>query len=323
MPARISHIAFHFPQKKVTNQDLIDENLHWDIKQIEHKTGIFSRFIAQKNETSADLAFHAAQKLIEEHSIDPDRIDTLLFCTQTPDFFLPTSACTLQDRLGLKQSTAAFDINLGCSGYIYGLAVCRSLIDSGISQSILFLCADTYSKLIEGNNRTARTIFGDGAAASLIDTERKEQRIGPFVLGTNGKGMDKIIVPHGAGRDNFHINENIAIEIDGPGVFMFTMEKVPVCVKELLSKSGKTMNDIDLVIFHQASKIVLDNVSRILGLNEKKVFRGFENIGNTVSASIPIAVKQAQEANRIKKGDSVMLVGFGVGLSWGACLVEF
>jgi len=246
-----------------------------------------------------------------------------MFCTQSPDYPMPTTACIIQDVLKLSTQTACFDFNLGCSGYIYGLALGSALINGGISERVLLLCAETYSKYIARTDRTSRAIFGDGGAATILERSQGNEFIGPFVFGTDGSGKDKLIVHSSVGRNGIRENLPQCLVMDGAGVFMFTMKRVPECVHSLLQKANKTIDDIDFFVFHQASKIVIDNIIRILSLEDHKVFRGYEKIGNTVSASIPIALKQADEQHLLKKGDLIMLVGFGVGLSWGACLIQW
>jgi 3-oxoacyl-[acyl-carrier-protein] synthase-3 len=326
MMAKISRIEYYLPEIVSTNEDLAGENPGWDFGLIEPKTGIKARHIAASNERASDLAVKAAEILFDKGRVDRKTIDTLIYCTQSPDYPLPSTSCIIQDRLGLSTKVAAFDFNLGCSGYIYGLALCHSMIHSGISKRIVFLCAETYSKYISPTDRSARVLFGDAGTATLVEPSNGPQSVGPFVLGTDGSGMDKIIVQSTKGNSediSCRADEPRSIlSLDGPGVFMFTMKRAPECTRDLLAKANKTLDEIDLFVFHQASKIVIDNIARILSLDEKKVFRGYEEIGNTVSASIPIAIKQAEEQNRIKKGDLVMLVGFGVGLSWGGCLMQ-
>jgi len=309
MESKISQIEYYLPEKVVTNEDLVKQNPEWDFSLIESKTGILSRHIVDKDESASDLAVRAAKKLFQNNNIDKDSIDLLLFCTQSPDYLLPTTACIIQDRLKLSTKTAAFDFNLGCSGY----------------KKILLLCAETYSKYISDKDRASRTVFGDAAAATIIEKSIDSKSIGPFILRTDGSGKEKIIFKesnNGFNIDNKIIDQKQRLYLDGAGVFMFTMQRVPECVKELLAKTKKTIDEVDFFIFHQASKVVLDNIIRILSLEESKVFRGYEKIGNTVSASIPIALKQAEEQKLIKKGDLIMLVGFGVGLSWGGCFVQ-
>lgn len=317
MDVKISQIEYYLPETLVTNEDLAKEKPEWQFNLIESKTGIFSRHIAGIDERASDLAVAAAEKLFRNDNIDRDTIDALIFCTQSPDSPLPTTACVIQDRLKLRTSTASFDFNLGCSGYVYGLAISKAMIKGGISERVLLLCAETYSKYISANDRTSRTVFGDAGTATIIEQANNNESVGPFILGTDGRGKDKIIVPRS-------INESKpCLYLNGPGVLMFTMQIVPACVNELLARTKKIISDVDLFIFHQASKVVIDNIIRILALEESKVFRNYEKIGNTVSATIPIALKQAAEQNVLKKGDLVMLVSFGVGYSWGACFVRW
>ena len=327
MGVKIGHIEYHLPEKIVTNKDLSLENPDWNFRSIESKTGIFCRHIAEKDEKASDLAVCAAEKIFQKSSVERDSIDTLIFCSQSPDFLFPTTACIIQERLNLKSSTAAFDINLGCSGYIYGLAIASAMIEARISEKVLLLCAETYSKYISDTDRASRTVFGDGGSATIIEYSNDEKSIGPFILGSDGKGWDKIIVrPSLADLKKEKQSDNNLIyqlHIDGPGILMFAMQRVPQCVNELLIKSKTGIDDIKQFIFHQASKVVLDNIVRILSLDESKVYRCYEKIGNTVSASIPIALKKAEEQNKIREGDLIMLVGFGVGLSWGACLLQW
>ena len=327
MNVKISHLEYHLPDKVVTNEYLSKVNPEWDFSLIEAKTGIRSRHIAGENEKASDLAVLAAEKIFQKSSAERESIDTVIFCTQSPDFPLPTTACIIQDRLKLQKSVAAFDFNLGCSGFIYGLAISSAMITSGISERVLLLCAETYSKYISDTDRSTRTVFGDGGTAAVIERSNKGQAVGPFVLRSDGKGWDKIIVRQSAAETNMDNivlgNAKQRLYLDGAAILLFSMQRVPECVNELLAKSRRAIDDIDVFIFHQASKIVIDNIVRILSLDDSKVFRGYAEIGNTVSASIPIALKQASEQNRLKEGDLAMLVGFGVGLSWGACLVKW
>lgn len=325
--AKITCIEYYLPERILLNKDLAKQNPDWDVKLIESKTGILSRHIAKEDERASDLAVNAAEKLFKKNNIDRNSIDTLLFCSQSFDYILPTTACVIQERLKLPTNTASFDYNLGCSGYIYGLAVGGAMIHAGISRKVLLLCAETYTKYISPNDRACRTVFGDGGAATLIEPSGDAGTLGPFVLGTDGKGKDKLIVRQE--KNTASVDSNVGIDLkqrlymDGPAILLFTMNRVPECTRELLAKAGKTSNDIDLYIFHQANKLVIDNIVGSLSLDESKVFRGYEKTGNTVSASIPLALKQAEEERCLKQGDLVMLVGFGVGYSWGACLVRW
>ena len=301
----------------------VADNPDWDMPKILDKTGIYNRTISAEGETAVDLAFGAGKKLFQDIT-DYEKIDLLILVTQSPDYVLPTSACILQDRLGLSKNCMAFDINLGCSGFVYALSIAGGLIESGVASKGLILCADTYSKYIGKNDRTCRPLFSDGAAATLV--ERSDSNcIGPFELGTDGSGYEHLIVKNSGARlaDSSMSPRCWTLEMHGSNVFLFTMNVVPQCINNLIKRTGNTLEDIDLFVFHQASKLVIENIVRIMSLNKSKVFTNFENIGNTVSASIPIALKDADTQGRLKNGDTVMLIGFGVGLSWGATLITW
>jgi 3-oxoacyl-[acyl-carrier-protein] synthase-3 len=269
-----------------------------------------------------DLGVKAAEKLFLKNDFR-SKIDSVIFVTQSPDYLLPASACIIQDKLKLSTECISFDVNQGCSGFVYGLAISSSLITAQLAKKVLLICSDTYSKYIDKHNRTCRPIFSDGAAACIISLS-STPCIGPFELGTDGKGASNLIVKNSAARIS---NEPNSIKnnlfMDGSKVFMFSMNSVPKCVENLLNKAKKKINEIDLFIFHQASKIVIDNIIRHLNLPKEKVFCNYSKIGNTVSASIPIALKDSMNEGVLKNGDLIMVVGFGVGYSWGATLVQW
>lgn len=321
MKVSIKAIEYFLPQKTEDGSTLKKDNPDWRIEEIEKKTGVQVRHIADPEQTAVDMAELAAEKLFTA-GIPKETIDFLVLVTQSPDYVLPTSACILQDRLGLQQSCMAFDVNLGCSGFIYGLAIGASLIETGVARRGLICCSETYCKYIDKSDRACRPLFGDGAAVTLLESSDRAD-MGPFVMGTDGSGFRNLIVPmSGARLDSTGTDKN-RLFMAGADIFMFTMDKVPECVTALLDKSGKTILDIDCFIFHQASKLVIDNIVRRLELPEEKVFRNYQMIGNTVSASIPIALKDAVAEKKIKTNDLVMLVGFGVGYSWGSCMVQW
>lgn len=330
---RVSGIEFHLGSLREPNQDLLLDNPAWDLSAIEQATGITCRSLAKEGECASDLAVEAAEKLLARGLVRRDEIDALIFCTQTPDYLLPTTACGIQERLKLSTATAAFDINLGCSGFVYGLAIASSMLKNGLAKKLLLLTADTYSKLISKTDRTCRPIFGDGAAATLLEIVEGRDEIGPFELGTDGRGGDKLIFrgsglrpappAHEAETTTLSSPARASLKMDGAGVMMFTMSAVPKTVSALLKKAGLEKDQIELYVFHQASRSVLDNIVRHLDLPDEKVFRGFGEIGNMVSASIPIALKQASDEGRLKSGQRVLLAGFGVGYSWGACMLTW
>ena len=323
MKVKISAISYHLPDTMEGVDTLQRDNPDWDMLKILEKTGVRNRHISSPGETAVDLAFQAGKKLLGNNPKHKD-IDLLLLVTQSPDYVLPTSACILQNLLGLSKNCMAFDVNLGCSGFVYALSIASGLIESGVARKGLILCADTYSKYIEKGDRTCRPLFSDGAAAILVE-KSKEDCIGPFEFGTDGAGQGSLIVKHSGAREvdpNGDAGRG-TLYMHGSEVFLFTMREVPLCITKLLRRAELTIEHIDLIVFHQASKLVIDNLIRTLSLDKDKVFTNFENIGNTVSASIPIALKDAETQGRLKDGDMVLLVGFGVGLSWGATLIRW
>ena len=336
MKIGIKAIEYYLPDAVITNDDLASIYEEWTPEKILEKTGIQQRHISGANETAADMACFAAEKLFQEHNIDRTDIDFVILATQSPDYYLPTSACLLQHRLGLSQKVGAIDFNLGCSAYIYGLAMAKSLIFSGVARNVLLLMAETYTKYIHPLDNTNRTIFGDGAAATLICAGEDVAEIGMFDLGTNGNGAEHLIVPAGGARtprnqasgaaevdDTGSVRSKDNLFMSGADVFNFTIEVVPKTVNEILQKEKLKQEDINLFVFHQANKFMLDYLRKKIKIEKEKFYINLTDTGNTVSATIPIALKRAQEDGRLNKGDKVMLVGFGVGLSWGSTILTW
>jgi len=334
--AAIKAVRSFLPENKLTNEDLAQQFGDWHASQILSKTGVAVRGVAGPNECASDLGVNAAKRLFGEGVCAPKEIYFLMFCTQTPDYFTPASACLIQDRLGLRTSCGAVDINQGCSGYIYGLALAKSLVEAGTAQTALLITADTYMKYINHRDRSLLTLFGDGAAATLVcAVESEEELTGPFVLGTDGRGANQIIVKAGGLRcrpnaetalekedpsGNWRSDENLFM--DGGDVFSFALRTVPPTMQQLLEKSGLTLDQIDFMIPHQANKFVLERLRAKLKFPADKFWIGMENCGNTVSSTIPIALEGAINQGRVKTGDRVALVGFGVGYSWGATMIR-
>lgn len=331
--AGITAIAFHLPETVLDNHALAQAFPDWNAQKIADKTGIVERRIAAPGETAADLGFHAATSLFERHDIERGTIDFLILCTQTADHLLPTSACMLQHRLGLPTSCGALDINLGCSGYVYGLALAKGMIESGLRQNVLLITADTYSKLINANDRSVRTLFGDGAAATLVTASTAAGALGPFVMGTDGAGAANLIVPAGGMRlpcsaasaietsdasGNIRSQDNLFM--DGAQIMQFTLSAVPRVMRELLEKAGKTLDDVDHVIFHQANQFMLEALRKKIRIPPEKFIIDLDTIGNTVSSTIPIAIARGLRTGRLRSGDTVLLLGFGVGYSWAGTL---
>lgn len=329
-------ISYYLPPSILTNEELEKEynSSSWTASKIYRKTGIKSRHIA-KDELTSDLAVEAGKKLFAEYGISPSEIDFLLLCTQSPDYYLPTTACIVQDRLGIPTSAGAFDYNLGCSGYIYGLATAKGLLATGIAKNVLLITAETYTKHIHPLDRSTRTVFGDGATATLLKKEDID-KIGQFTLVTDGSGAQNLIVPTGAmatprtektALEQEDANGNIRsmdnIYMNGPEIYAFTLRGVPELIDNVLKKNNTTIEELDYIILHQANKLVLESLRLKLEIPEEKYCIDVEEIGNTVSSTIPIAIKRSIEKGvpQIQKGNKILIAGFGVGYSLGATII--
>lgn len=328
--ARIRATEYHLPEQVLTNEGLEQIFPELPAAKVFAKTGISQRHIAGESETATDLAEKAAVKLFASGFCTRDEIDAIILCTQSPDYVLPTSACLLQSRLGLRTSVAAFDFNLGCSGFVYGLGLAKGLIESGQVRNVLLLTADTYSKHIHPNDRSVRTLFGDAAAATLIsaDDSLTEPAIGPFVYGTDGRGAEHLMVREGGARAPQSSVPTDApgprnLCMNGPEIFNFTLDVVPGCVQQLIDRSGTSLAAVDLFVFHQANAYMLSHLRESIGIPPEKFVISMKDVGNTVSATIPIALHDALDAGQLKAGMKVMLVGFGVGLSWAGTMVRW
>ena len=333
MKVYIKALSYYLPERIVTNAELLKDFPEWSVDKVTAKVGVTSRHLAADNETAGDLAEKAARRLFEEYGISPSEIDFLLLCTQSPDYFLPSTACLLQHRLGIPVTSGAFDYNLGCSGCIYGLAVAQGLVSAGIARNVLLLTAETYSKYLHPSDKSNRSIFGDGAAACLISTDGFVE-IGDFVCGTDGSGAENLIVKTGASKqrkptgifkedEEGHTWYDDYLYMNGGAIFNFTLETVPVLVRQLLDKSGSQKEEIDYFIFHQANKFMLNTIRKVCVLPKEKFYVSLENTGNTVSSTVLIGLKDCLLNGTIKAGMQVVVAGFGVGLSWGGTILKF
>ena len=328
----IRGIEVYLPQNVVTNEDLKKEFPDWDCEKIETQIGIKQRHVASSNETSLDLGLKAAEKLLAR--FDKNEIDFVLYCTQNPDYFMPSSACIIQEKLGLRNDIGALSYNLGCSAYIYGLAMAKGLLSGNIATHILFITSETITKHIYKKDIANRAVFGDAASATLISKdEDMGKSLGEFVLGTDGSGMDKLIVKNGGfanpynpeameraqGTNQIFTDNNLYM--DGLEIFNFTINRVPPLVKDVLKKNNFSIDDIDYVVFHQANSFILEYLRKKSKISKEKFHIDLRNSGNTSSTTIPIALTKLISDGSLKKDMKVLLVGFGVGLSWGATII--
>lgn len=335
--AYLQAISYYLPEEELTNERISAMHPEWSIEKISSKTGIKNRHIAKKGETAGDMAIEAANELFSEYQIDKNTIDYIILCTQSPDYFLPTTACIIQDKLGLSKKTGALDINLGCSGYIYGLGLAKGLVVSGQAKNIVLITSETYSKHIHPKDKSNKTIFGDAAAATLVSGEYYEgmlnAEIKEFNYSTDGGGYEKLIIKNGGFRnpekglakdvfvdDTFNHNDDYLF-MDGKGIFDFTSFEVPKLVTENLNTNSLRLEQVNLFVFHQANKFMVNFVRNRCKIPQEKFYIDMEDVGNTVSATIPIAFKRAIKKGVAENDSYVMLCGFGVGLSMGAVIL--
>ena len=330
----IEAISIYLPESILTNEDLSSQFPEWSADKIASKLGISQRRISKKDEFVSDMAAKAANNLFDEYGIDRRNIDFILLCTQSPDYFLPTTACLVQDKLNLNTNCGALDMNLGCSGYVYGLSLAKGLLAMGDVNNVLLITADKYTKFINEKDKSNRSIFGDAATASLITNQGFLGKLGKFVFGTDGSGAENLIVKNG-GIKNFEkkgfdicngddfISNDDNLFMNGEKIFEFTTQAVPNLVRDVLLKNNLAFSQIDLFIFHQANRFMLDYIRRKLKIPEDKFFVFMSETGNTVSSTIPIALKEALVSKRIEKGMKILIAGFGVGYSFSGSIIEY
>jgi 3-oxoacyl-[acyl-carrier-protein] synthase-3 len=306
------------------------------MRRVESRVGVQSRHIAEPTETALDLALTACQELFERNAELKNLVDGIIFCTQSPDFIMPPNACLLHGELGLNEDVFAVDTNLACSGYVYSLALAQGLVVAGTCKNILLVTSDTYSKFIHPDDRSTRTLFGDAAAVSWVCASTDGTGVVDLLCQTSGRGYESFYIPAGGARhpktvdtsfgkgdSSGNIRSDETIHMDGMGVLTFVASAVPTQVRRILLRNELDVGDLDLVIFHQASKMALDALTRALAIPPERVFRNLSAIGNTVSASIPISLAQVRTAGTVPPGGLALLSGFGVGLSWATALVRF
>jgi 3-oxoacyl-[acyl-carrier-protein] synthase-3 len=322
MEAFIKHISYYLPTGRLSNDEIARRFPEWDSAKIIQKIGVKNRNITKEDQFTSDIAAEAVEALCVEHGIDKAAIDYLIVCTQSPDYYLPATACIVQNKAGLSTRCAAIDINQGCSGYIYGLSLAKGLIVAKIAKNVVLVTAEMYSKHIHALDKGNLSIFGDAASATLISGDG-EYRIGEFSLGSDGSGAENLIVKNG-GMKGIKTTENEVpndnnLFMDGPAIFNFTAKAVPELIQNVLEKNKESLESMDQFIFHQANTFMLEYLRKKITIPKEKFLIDMEDYGNTVSSTIPIALK-----NRIDSGkaeNKILLAGFGVGYSWGAVAI--
>jgi len=337
--AYINGISYYLPEKVLTNKELSQEHPEWSVEKISQKTGILQRHIAEENEYSSDIAVRSIDIFFKGHTIRKSDIDFLLFCTQSPDYFLPTTACILQDRANLPKSCGALDFNLGCSGYVYGLGLAKGLVETGQANNILLVTSETYSKFIHQKDKSNKTLFGDASTVTLVTSQPNSDyfyaRIEDFAYGTDGSGSEYLIVRNGSmkgnkkdGTDQFDEEGNFVrndnnLYMDGKAIFNFTAFEIPPLIEQTLKKNNLSIDEVNLFVFHQANAYMLDFVRNRCNIPKEKFYISIQDVGNTVSSTIPIALKRAIEDKTVNSHThNILLAGFGVGLSMGAVILK-
>ncbi len=324
MKAYIKRIVYVLPERIIENTD----------KRLRQKAGIERRHISFENETAADMAVRAAEKLFAD--VPSESIDFLLFCTQSPDYPLPTTACILQDRLGISKHSGALDYNHGCTGYIYGLGLAKGLIESGQAKNILLLTAETYSKYIHPEDYAVLPLFGDAATATLVTAQDTDcDGIYGMEYGTDGAGFRHLIVPVGGMRHRYletktetikdkygNTRTNKNLFMDGGAIMDFATDVVPEVLENILANTSLARQNINYFVFHQANRFMLKSLQKICGLSKMPFWNDVKDYGNKVSNSIPIALADLMNVMPPETLRRVLLIGFGVGLSCGGGIVD-
>lgn len=328
----IKAIAACVPSKIEYNKDLGYLIPEEEIEKTINSIGIKERRIADKDVCSSDLCYKAAEKLIADNEIDKASIDALIFVSQTSDYHQPATACILQNKLGLNKSTLCFDVNLACSGYVYGLSIAYSFATQMGCNRVLLLVGETMSKITSDYDKESKPLFGDAGTATLVEKGGYGNAI--FSLNTDGSGSDVMIIPAGgfrnpSSKEAFDVTEDkngnkrndYQFRMDGMDVFNFGMREEPKDIKHLLSLAELTMDDIDLLIYHQANKFMTDFFTKRLKFSTDKTPYSLDRFGNTSSASIPLTVV-SELKSKYPEREKVILSGFGAGLSWGSVLLN-
>ena len=332
LQAYLNFVSYTLAPNKVTNTDLSNSFTDFSEEKIWKSTGIKNRYTIDPFTRISDFGAECAEAFFEQYPIKKEEIDFLIFCTECPDYMGPATSCIVQHKLNLSTNTGTIDLAFGCSGYTYGLSMAKALIESGMANNILFITADIPTQVLSKEDAHLHFLFSDGASASLISSRAEGYRIGDFIFGTDGAGESKLLSKNSAFYEpktsewyKEQINEGLLhgrMQMDGEDVFRFSLREVPRLVNSILTKNNCQQDDIDLFVFHQASTIILKSLKRKLRIPDERFFCNLAEVGNTVSASIPIALCDAFSQGKIKPGMKVLIAGFGIGYSWSGTIIQ-
>ena len=336
MSAAIRAMHYCLPKERLNNATLEERFGTKALDSIVNMAGIHERRIVTPGVTAADLAYVAAQGLLADCHIDLHSIDLLVFTSQTPDYQIPATACVLHGRLGLSKTCAAFDLNLGCSAFPYTLSVAEGMIAAGRARRALILNADALTTVIHPQDRALVPLQGDGAAATLVEISESSIGVQGTVLGTDGSGHQHLIIPASGARcprsgetrrelrdDNGSIRTREHLSMNGPAIFHFCVYQIPEAIEDALAQWDTDLEAVDLVIFHQANKTMLELIYQKLKIPSHKRFFFMATVGNLSGASVPVTIAEAWRQGKIKPGSLTLLAAFGVGLSWGITLLRW
>jgi len=326
--AKYAHIigwGKYVPPNILTNTDLaktVDTTDKW----IREMTGIEQRHIVSSKESTMVLALNAARQAVENANVNPQEIDLVIVATASPEYPFPATACLVQNALGAEHA-GAFDLEAGCSGFVYALATAAGLIRAEMYNTILVVGAETLSRIVDWNDRATCVLFGDGAGAVILRGSAEPGGVMSSVLGSDGSGGELLMVPGGGSKNpagpETVLSKMHYVKMNGREVYRFATRVMASASKQVVERAGWTLDQIDLFLPHQANKRIIDSAAKALNLPPDKVFVNLQNYGNTSAASIPIALCEALDAGKIKAGDHLVMVGFGAGLTWAACAIEW
>lgn len=318
-------VSHYVPEKILSNKEL-EKTLETTDEWIRSRTGIEERRVASEEETTASLATVASRRVLEKAGLEPEQLDLIIVATMTPDSILPAIACRVQAALGAKKA-GAFDVSIACSGYAYALAMGCGYVSSGMAKRVLVVGADVMTRVMDWTNRGTCVLFGDGAGACLLGEVEEGYGLIAQELGSDGGGAEHLMIPAGAGAkppgsDGLE-QQDFTLQMNGREVFKFAVQVMGNAAVAAAEKAGISADDIDLFIPHQANNRIIESAAKRLGLPMERVFVNVHKYGNTSCASIPLALSEAVEQDRVKPGELLLLVGFGGGLAWGALVFRW
>lgn len=318
--ARISGTGSFLPGDPVTNEDLVKRGIDTSDEWVTSRTGIRARHLASADVGSSDLALIAAERAIEAAGCEPEDIDLIIVATSTPDFIFPSTAALLQSKLGIRNGSAAFDVQAVCSGFVYALTIAEKFIRSGSNKRALVVGAEVFSRILDWSDRGTCVLFGDGAGAVVLEASEMPG-IRTTALHADGSHHPILCVPGGVAAGQ--VIGDPFLRMDGQAVFKFAVKVLGDVANEVLEAAGATVESLDWLIPHQANIRIIQSTARRLGVPMEKVITTVERHGNTSAASIPLALDLAVRDGRIRPGHRVIVEGVGGGFTWGAALIDF